>query len=99
MRSWHGPYPRKDDEVSGVKAAAYAVALLAALGLAHFLLGLPIQVSDSFGNMQQLSASWGELIEVQFTRRAFLRPFLWAELKLVYELSDGNYTPWFRWTH
>jgi hypothetical protein len=85
--------------VTRTKVAAYAVALLAAFALGHFLLGLPIQVSDSFGNLQQLSASWRELIETQFTRRAFLRPFLWAELKLVYELADGNYTPWFRWTH
>lgn len=79
--------------------AAYGVGLLVALGLAHFLLGLPIQVSDSFGNMQRLSSSWAELMRDQFSQRAFLRPFLWAELKVVYDLSGGNYTPWFRGTH
>jgi hypothetical protein len=79
--------------------AAYGLALLAALGVGHFLLGIPIQVSDSFANMLELSTPWGELLDDQFSQRAFLRPFLWAELKLVYELSGGNYTPWFRWTH
>jgi hypothetical protein len=78
---------------------AYAIALVVGLGLAHFVLGLPIQVSDSFGNMQQLSASWTELMADQFSQHAFLRPFLWAELKLVYDLSGGNFTPWFRGTH
>ena len=78
---------------------AYGTAVIVALGLGHFLLGLPIQVSDSFGNMQQLSSSWADLMSDQFSQRGFLRPFLWAELKLVHDLSGGNYTPWFRGTH
>ena len=84
---------------AGPKWAAYGVALLVALGVGHFLLGLPIQVSDSFGNMQRLSSSWADLLRDQFSQRAFLRPFLWAELKVVHDLSGGNYTPWFRGTH
>jgi hypothetical protein len=78
---------------------AYALGLLVAAGLGHFLLGLPIQVSDSFGNMQKLSAPWGELLAGQFSQSGFLRPFLWAELKTVFDLSGGNYTPWYRATH
>ena len=45
---------------------AYAMALLVALTLGHFLLGLPIQVSDSFGNLLQLSISWSELLHQKF---------------------------------
>ena len=78
---------------------AYGIGLVAALALGHFVLGLPIQVSDSFGNMQELSKSWSELLGDQFQKRNFLRPFLWAELKLVYDLSGGSYTTWFRTTH
>jgi hypothetical protein len=85
--------------VTRAKAAAYAVALLAALGPAHFLLGLPIQVSDSFGHLLQLVVPWESLLSSRFTQDAYLRPAMWAEMKVVYELADGNYTAWFRWTH
>ena len=77
----------------------YVYGLAVALALGHFLLGLPIQVSDSFGNMLKLSASWWDLIWGEFTQRAYLRPFLWAGLKAVYDLSGGDYTVWYRGTH
>jgi hypothetical protein len=94
-------FAAEDASSSDVAATwtAYGIAVVVALALGHFLLGLPIQVSDSFGNMQRLSASWADLMSDQFSQRAFLRPFLWAELKLVYDVSGGNYTPWFRGTH
>lgn len=79
--------------------AAYAYALLAGACIAHFLLGIPIQVSDSFGNMLKLETTWRQLLINEFTQRAYLRPFLWAELKLVYDASGGNYFPWFRGVH
>ena len=78
---------------------SYLYALFAALILGHFLLGIPIQLSDSFGNMLKLSVSWPELLYNEFTQRAYLRPLLWAELKVVYDLSGGNYSLWFRGTH
>lgn len=34
----------------------------------------------------------------EFSQRAYLRPFLWAHLKIVYDLSGGNFT-WFRGVH
>jgi hypothetical protein len=78
---------------------SYLYALVAALVLGHFLLGIPIQLSDSFGNMLKLVVSWPELLYNEFTQRAYLRPLLWAELKVVYDLSGGNYYAWFRGTH
>jgi hypothetical protein len=75
---------------------SYAYAGAAALILGHFLLGIPIQYSDSFGNMAKLSASWSDLLYGEFTQRAYLRPLLFAELKLVHDLSGGNYFAWFR---
>jgi hypothetical protein len=81
------------------QCAAVAYALMVAAVLGHFLLGFPIQVSDSFGNMQTLSRTWPELMVSEFTKPGFLRPLLWAQLKLVYDLSGGDYTTWFRATH
>ncbi len=78
---------------------AYAYGMVVALALGHFLLGLPVQFSDSFGNMLKLSEPWPELLAGEFRQQAYLRPFLWAELKLVYDMSGGNYFAWFRGTH
>lgn len=78
---------------------SYGYAAAVALGLAHLLLGIPIQLSDSYGNMLALETSWRDLLVGQFTQRAFLRPFLWAELKLIYDLAAGSYFEWFRGTH
>jgi hypothetical protein len=78
---------------------AWAYGLLVAAGVAHFVLGLPIQYSDSFNNLLSLSVSWPELLSAQFQQRAFLRPGLWAALKGVYDLSGGDFTPWFRAAH
>jgi hypothetical protein len=75
------------------------MALAASLALGHFLLGLPIQVSDSFGHMLQLTKSWQSLIVERFSQEGFLRPAMWIEMKIVYELADGDYTRWFRATH
>jgi hypothetical protein len=78
---------------------SYGYAFLAALAMGHFLLGLPIQLTDSFGNMLKLSGSWRELLYGEFTQNAYLRPLLWANLKLVYDLSGGEYFAWFRGVH
>jgi hypothetical protein len=78
---------------------SYLYALAVGLALGHFLLGIPIQLTDSFGNMLKLSTSWADLLYAEFTQRAYLRPMLWAELKLVYDASGGDYFSWFRGTH
>jgi hypothetical protein len=78
---------------------SYGYGLTVALALGHFLLGLPIQLTDSFGNMLKLSGSWSELLYGEFTQNAYLRPLLWANLKLVYDLSGGDYFTWFRGVH
>jgi hypothetical protein len=78
---------------------SYTYALIAGLAMGHFLLGLPIQLTDSFGNMLKLSQSWSQLLSNEFTQTAYLRPLLWANLKLVYDLSGGHYFAWFRGVH
>lgn len=95
----HGLSASFDAPARGPVVISYAYAAVVALGIAHFLVGIPIQLSDSFGNMLVLDGSWRDLIVREFTQRAYMRPFLWAELKLVYDLSGGSYFAWFRATH
>ena len=80
-------------------AAAYGAGALVVLGLALSLLAIPIQVSDSFGNMLKLSAPWSPFVVQEFTQPSYLRPFLWMQLKAVHDLSGGHYYAWFRGVH
>ncbi|MEQ1897388.1 MAG: hypothetical protein ABL971_08385 [Vicinamibacterales bacterium] len=88
-----------EPESRGAVAAAYLFGAVLVFGLGDFLLAIPIQVSDSFGNMLKLSVSWRDTVIGEFTQHAYLRPLLWLQLKAVYELSDGAYYAWFRGTH
>jgi hypothetical protein len=78
---------------------AYGAGALVVLGLALSLLSIPIQVSDSFGNMLKLSTPWPQFVVQEFTQPSYLRPFLWMQLKAVHDLSGGHYYAWFRGVH
>jgi hypothetical protein len=89
----------KATAVRGAAVASYVYGLLAAAAVGHLLLGIPIQLTDCYGNMLKLDRPWTELLVSEFTQRSYLRPFLFAELKLVYDASGGNYFAWFRGVH
>jgi hypothetical protein len=79
---------------------SYAYAALVVFGVGYLLLDIPIQVSDSYGNLVSSQGSTlGTLVYNQFHANGFLRPFLWAHIRIVYDLSDGNYYAWFRGWH
>ncbi|HKH74095.1 MAG TPA: hypothetical protein VKA59_22205 [Vicinamibacterales bacterium] len=79
---------------------SYAYAMLVVAGISYLLFDIPIQVSDSYGNLVAASGrTMGSLVYEQFHGRGFLRPFLWAHIRFVYDLSGGNYYMWFRGWH
>ena len=80
-------------------AVAYGVGALVVAGLALALLAIPVQVSDSFGNLLKLSTPWPAFAIQEFTQPSYLRPFLWLQLKAVHDLSGGHYYVWFRGFH
>lgn len=77
---------------------SYGIAVSFAITLGYFLLRLPIQVSDCFANMLALDKPFLRLMQDVSLQPGYLRPGLWAELKVVYDLSGGDYFTWFRWT-
>jgi hypothetical protein len=85
--------------INTARWTALAYAMSVALVLAHFVVELPVQVSDSLGDILKLSASWTDLLYAQFTQQGFMRPFHWGSLKLVHDLSGGNYFVWYRGAH
>jgi hypothetical protein len=77
---------------------AYGLVVTAVLG--YFLLGLVIQVSDSFGNLLAVQdPSLGQVLREQLSQRGYLRPLLWGQIKAIYDLSSGDYFLWFRGVH
>ena len=76
---------------------AQVFAFVIACGFAFFLARIPVQVSDSLGNLVAVnSATWPELLRDQFWSRAFFRPLLLAQTKALLDLSAGQYFLAFR---
>ena len=76
---------------------SYGAAALMSATLGYFLLRVPIQTTDCFTNILALDAPFMDLLRSGI-QPGFLRPGLWAQLKIVYDLSQGEYFYWFRWT-
>lgn len=91
---------RPETRARGPVVVAWMYGAIVTALLGYFLLGLVVQVSDSFGNLLAVQARpLGQLVGDQFTQRAYLRPLLWAQIKIVYDLSAGQYYAWFRGIH
>lgn len=86
----------------GPRGAAYALACLFALALACDLLWMPIQVSDSLGEIldaRQSSSAWESFTDA-LGNEAYLRPFRIAQIKLLFDLSgDRHYWLVYRGFH
>ncbi len=80
--------------------AAYAYALVLAIGIGYMVARIPVQVSDCLGNLLQIQhAAWQHLIVNQFWNSGFLRPLLWAQIKGMYDLAHGHYWLTFKVIH
>ena len=74
-------------------AVAYGLACVAALALAFDLLWMPIQVSDSLGEIlsaQESSSAVASFID-GFHTRPYFRPLRIAQIKLLFDASAGTY--------
>jgi hypothetical protein len=82
------------------EAVAYGYALLVTVVLGYFLVGLTIQVSDSFGNLLAIQEpTLSQVLRDQLSQHGYLRPLLWGQIKAIYDLSAGDYFLWFRGIH
>ena len=53
---------------------SYAYGVLVAVALGYFLMRIPIQVSDTFGDVVSLSQPMSDLVKSQLSGSSFLRP-------------------------
>jgi len=75
-------------------------ALVVSLALGYFIAGNALQVNDSLGNMVQVQREdLRHILVDQFTGRGFLRPLLWAQLDITFDLAHGHYYEMYKAIH
>jgi len=68
-----------------------------AAGFGFFLAQLPVQLSDSLGNLMRVAnVPWRDLLDAEFASTAFFRPLLLAQTKALFDVSGGHYYLAFR---
>jgi hypothetical protein len=79
-------------ELGAVPVAAQVCGLVLALGVGYFILHIPLQLNDNLANLVVVDTTtiWG-LIRRELQSTAYLRPLLWVPIKLLYEVSGGQY--------
>mgnify|MGYP001455947283 CR=1 FL=1 len=82
------------------RAAVWCYAIVVATTASYFLIDIPVQLSDSLQNIFAVDRRglW-DLMENNLWAVGYLRPLLFAPIRIVYLLSDGDYTAWFRGVH
>jgi len=71
---------------------AYAAAATAACSVGYFIVRSPLQIGDCLDNMLDLQRdTLAALFTNQFHQRGYMRPMLWAALKVAFEASNGHY--------
>ena len=79
---------------------AYAYAGIAGVVMAIFLLRMPIQLTDSFTEFLVMRGrSLWDVMRPEFLGGPYMRPFRRGLIKIVFELSRGDYYWWFRGLH
>jgi hypothetical protein len=80
--------------------AAYVYGVIVALGLAYFIAKSPLQVSDCVDNLLEVQRNgFRGTVVSQFLSHAFLRPFLWAQLAITFDLANGHYQAMYKTVH
>ena len=82
------------------RAAVWCYAIVVATTASYFLFDIPVQLSDSLQNIFAVDrrALW-DLMANNLWGTGYMRPLLFAPVRIVYLLSDGHYSTWFRGTH
>ena len=81
-------------------AVAYAVGLAAASVVAVCVAHIPVQLSDSLGNLMQVQGlGYRELFEANVLNKQYVRPMTWMQIKAAFDLAQGHYWLTFKTIH
>jgi len=82
------------------QAAIYGCAVVMALSVGYFVATSPLQINDCIDNMLELQRqTLSELLVNQLHQQGYLRPMLWAALKVPFDLANGHYFAMFKAIH
>ena len=71
--------------------AAYAYAILIALGLSYFLIRMPYQISDDLEHLLLFQfQTLGDVIRTRFTGVGSMRPGMWITQKVLFDLAPAG---------
>src|SRR5688572_31525308 len=86
------PTTRSTTRSAAFRRAIAALVLLTLTGLiAYQVCRIPVQVSDSLGNLLQVQAQpLSDVFVSQFSNGAYVRPLLWTQFKVAYEGAQGR---------
>lgn len=86
--------------LSSPRGAAWLYAAAVAVLASYYLYDIPVQLSDSLQNIFAVDRrTMRELLINNLWADGYLRPLLFAPIRLVYLAADGQYTAWFRGVH
>ncbi len=82
------------------RRAAYVYGIIVALGIAYMVAMIPVQVSDCLGNLLQIQHdNYRRMLTDLMYSKGYLRPLLWAQIKLMYDVAQGHYWVTFKAVH
>ena len=84
----------------GPAIATWMYATVVVLLLGYFMLDIPVQLTDSLLNIFSVrQRTLWDLVVNNLWSANYMRPLVFAPIDLVYEISGGHYTAWFRGLH
>ena len=73
------------------RAAVWCYAAVVAATVSYFLIDIPVQLSDSLQNIFAVDRrTLRELVTNNLWATGYMRPLLFAPIRLDYQLSDGD---------
>ncbi|MBI4886439.1 MAG: hypothetical protein HY824_05065 [Acidobacteria bacterium] len=84
--------------INGWSVAVWVCTAVLWCTLAHFVLGIPLQVGDSFGDLTEIQdrTFWDVAAHAFQPGPAYYRPLRWVQMKGVFDLSAGRYYAWYK---
>jgi hypothetical protein len=82
------------------RVIAYASVIVVALAVGYFVVRTPLPVSDDADNLLDLQRrGLGDLFMAQFRQHGYMRPMLWAALKVTFDVAHGHYFAVYKTIH
>lgn len=78
----------------------YACGITFALGIGYFLARMPLQISENLGSLLEFqTSSLRQQVIGHLNSAGYMRPLMWGQQKLLFDLANGHYFATYRIFH